>query len=226
MKDQRFIELLNLYIDRQISTAETAELEAEIQQDPKRQKVYRQYCKIHTATKVVYGSFRAGAEQPAGVATDRPATIELFESRRRRSHWAYYAGGLAAAACLAVVFMRQSPSSATAPENLAAAPQAGASVIAASPAPVVPAPAAVAPEATPAAPAVRSATPSPDYSAMLTAMREQDEERALATAARVQSLFNDDLFEAQRGPVGTDLRTVRPRQANSQAEFTGFQFQR
>ena len=42
MKDNRFIELLNLYIDRQITVAETAELEAEIQQNPKRQAVYRQ----------------------------------------------------------------------------------------------------------------------------------------------------------------------------------------
>ena len=43
MKDNRFIELLNLYIDRQITVAETTELEAEIQQNPKRQAVYRQH---------------------------------------------------------------------------------------------------------------------------------------------------------------------------------------
>ena len=63
MKDHRFIELLNLYIDRQITVDETAELEAEIQGSPQRQAVYRQYCQIHAATKVVYESFRAGADE-------------------------------------------------------------------------------------------------------------------------------------------------------------------
>jgi hypothetical protein len=39
MKDNRFIELLNLYIDRQITAEETAELESEIQNSPQRQAV-------------------------------------------------------------------------------------------------------------------------------------------------------------------------------------------
>jgi anti-sigma factor RsiW len=109
MKDSRFIELLNLYIDRQITTEETAELEAEIQRNPKRQSVYRQYCQIHSATKMVYESFRAVAADQPVPETGQKGVVELFETRRRRTNWGYYAGGLAAAACLALVFVRQSP---------------------------------------------------------------------------------------------------------------------
>ena len=67
MKDNRFIELLNLYVDRQISPAETAELEAEIQSSPRRQKIYREYCQMHRATKLVYESFRHSARSFAKI---------------------------------------------------------------------------------------------------------------------------------------------------------------
>ncbi|MES1168082.1 MAG: hypothetical protein ABUL61_02815, partial [Oleiharenicola lentus] len=106
MKDNRFIDLLNLYIDRQITAEETAELEAEIQSSPQRQAVYRQYCQIHAATKLVYESFRAGATEQPVVPSGRPATVELFENRRRVARWTYVAGGLAAAACVAFAFVR------------------------------------------------------------------------------------------------------------------------
>src|SRR3954468_4765975 len=102
MRDNRFIELVNLYVDRQISAAETAELEAELQANPRRRAVYRQYCRLHTASKQVYASFRSDVGQPA---SDRPAhgTIAQFESRRaKKFRWVHYAGGLAAAACVAL----------------------------------------------------------------------------------------------------------------------------
>ena len=109
MKENRFIELLNLYIDRQITAAETAELEAELQSNPKRQAVYRQYCQIHTATKQVYASFRASSADSPVTEPGQTGVIELFESRRRRTNWVHYVGGAAAAACLAVVFFRLNP---------------------------------------------------------------------------------------------------------------------
>ena len=109
MKDQRFIELLNLYIDRQISPAETAELEAEMQSNPARRQTYRQYCQMHHATKLVYASFRNHASVPAS-AESAPghATITSIqiEQRQRRVRWTYYAGGLAAAASLALMVAR------------------------------------------------------------------------------------------------------------------------
>ena len=223
MKDNRFIELLNLYIDRQITTEETAELEAEIQGDPRRQAVYRQYCQIHSATKLVYESFRAGAAEPATTHSGHPATVELFETRRRRTSWVHYVGGFAAAAaCVGLFFVRYNAT----PEPVAAL-QARPVAVAAVPVPPV-AKAAVA-AAQPVS--LRSNSPAPDYSAMLAALREQDEERAMASqrgqAMRSQSLFDDNLFEAKRQQAESESRPAQNRANSSQqAEFTAFQFQR
>jgi cell division septation protein DedD len=224
MKDHRFIELLNLYIDRQITADETAELEAEIQSSPQRQAVYRQYCQIHAATKVVYESFRAGAENDVTAPTGRPAKIEVFE-RRRRVGWIHYAGGIAAAAaCAGFLLVRSQP---------VAAPEASmtpAPVQTVAAAPVQVAPAAPAAAEVPAAKnliSLRNTNQAPDYTAMLVALREQDEERALAErlhTARAQSLFDDNLFDAKHPVPASEARPAQNRGAA--AEFTAFQFQR
>ena len=232
MKDNRFIELLNLYIDRQITVAETTELEAEIQQNPKRQAVYRQYCQIHAATKLVYDSFRLNATEQPVLPAAQPGVVELFETKLRRSHFAYYAGGLAAAACLALVFLHQSST-----------PKMGALTVAGQTEnrpvtvrPAVVAVAAVVPAKT-AEPVVglvslrNSVTSTPDYAAMLTVLREQDEERAIANgplqANHGQSLFDDGLFNANRVAPVQDPRLFRIQQTQAQqAETTVFQFQR
>ena len=46
MKDSEFIELLNLYLDHEISVADAARLEAEVQGSPARRRVYREYCQM------------------------------------------------------------------------------------------------------------------------------------------------------------------------------------
>ncbi len=224
MKDNRFIDLLNLYIDRQITAAETAELEAEIQQNPKRQAVYRQYCKIHSATKLVYESFRAGAADQPAIPSGRPATVELFESRRRRTNWAYYAAGLAAAACLTLAVVRLNQAAPLAVPTAAAAVAKPQPVAVAAVPPVAPVPAAKAVEK-PGLVNLRNG-PTPDYSSMLAALREQDEAMAAGErrqSARVQSLFEDNMFESKPGTVvSPEQRTLR----QQTAEFTAFQFQR
>jgi len=231
MKENRFIELLNLYIDRQITAAETAELEAEIQGNPKRQAVYRHYCQIHSATKLVYESFRAvAADQPVHAA-GKTGVVELFETRRRRNNWMYYSAAFAAAACLALVFVVNRP--AAQPEQ--------APVLAVQSLPVpVSAPVALRVDATvsaqPGLVSLRSnvAPMSPDYVAMLAALREQDEERAFTNErlqiGRIQPLFNDDMFENRRVLTSQEQRTFRSQPATpvsaQQAEFSAFQFQR
>lgn len=231
MKDHRFIELLNLYIDRQITVAETTELEAEIQQSPDRQAVYRQYCQIHSATKLVYESFRANAAGQPALPPARPGEIELFEAKRGKMKFTYYVGGLAAAACLALVFVRHNavPSGAE-PVTIARIEQL----------PSLPsvAPVAVAsiPEQT-VQPVIglvslrNSATSAPDYPALLAALREQDEERAFANghlqSSRAPSLFDDGVFSPNRAAPVQDSRLFRSRHTPAQqAEFTAFQFQR
>jgi len=233
MKDHRFIELLNLYIDRQITAEETAELEAEIQSSPQRQAVYRQYCQIHSATKVVYESFRAGAAEPVATTAGRPATVELFEPRRR-TNWVHYVGGFAAAAAVAgLFFVRHSAN--TGLETPVFAPVQ--TVAVASVQQPAPAQAVSAPTAVPAAPAatnlisLRNTSTAPDYSAMLVALREQDEERAQAErwqSTRTQSLFDDNLFDAKHTlpAAESDQRLLRRQTNGQQVEMTIFQFQR
>lgn len=233
MKDTRFIELLNLYIDRQISAEETVELEAEIQHSPKRQAVYRQYCQIHSATKQVYDSFRNSPAEPSLVEPGRPGVIEMFENRRRRNNWVVYAGGLAAAACLALVFVRNNnPEQSTAMTVVAASARPAASTPAASVNDA--APVAVVAQIEPNVMSLRnSAAVSPDYAAMLAALREQDEERSFSNdriyVSGTQSLFEGESFDSKHLLPAQDQRVYRSRQApttQSQAEFTAFQFQR
>jgi anti-sigma factor RsiW len=49
MKESRYIELLNLYVDHRLTPEEAAELETEVQRNPARRKVYLQYCRIQKA---------------------------------------------------------------------------------------------------------------------------------------------------------------------------------
>lgn len=232
MKESRFIELLNLYVDRQITADEVAELEAELQRDPKRQAVYRQYCRIHTATKRVYESFRSVADQSNAAPAGKTGVVELFESRRRRSRWAYYTGGFAVAACLALVFVmsRNQAAPSAAPEIAAAAPSAPV----AAEVPVEPVRVAVA-EPSPVSLRNSVATVTPDYVAMLAALREQDEERDFhaerARLGRLQPLFNDSMFEPARMLSAQEQRVFRSQPnvtpvSAQQTEFSAFQFQR
>jgi hypothetical protein len=49
MKDREFIELLNLYVDREISATDALRLESEVVANPKRREVYDQYCRMQKA---------------------------------------------------------------------------------------------------------------------------------------------------------------------------------
>jgi hypothetical protein len=231
MKDNRFIELVNLYIDRQISAEETAELEAEIQASPQRRAVYRQYCQLHSATKQVYESFRTNAEPQSGTPAGRVVTGNF--ARRSRSNWIHYAGGLTAAACLAMVFVRYNDGSSPANGELAQTATTPAVQVA-----TVTPPAPVTVEAQPvvAAPAATlvslkdNLSAEPDYSAMLAALR-REEQRAFANGeiqpSRLPSLFDDGVFDARQFAPANNQRTFRGKQApTQQAEFTAFQFQR
>lgn len=100
MKDAEFIELLNLYLDHEISPVDAARLEVEVQRSPERRKVYRDYCRMQKACMVL-------AEE----AVTAPAVIEnnvvSFERPSSRA-WGFttYATGLcAAAACVALALV-------------------------------------------------------------------------------------------------------------------------
>jgi hypothetical protein len=229
MKDNRFIELVNLYIDRQITGEEMETLEAEMQSNPRRRAIYRQYCQMHRATSMVYESFRTeGAEQPADMLrTD--AKIARFETKagNRRKHWTYYATGLAAA-CVALAFARVTftRNAATHPETVATVQPVKTTVAAVAQASVS-TPAAEQPKAIPAT-HVNTLVAQQDYAAMLAAMRKEDQ-RAFASGqiqpGRTASLFEDGVFDSQNSDSTRIFRNKRP-QTSQQVEFAAFQFQR
>jgi hypothetical protein len=53
MKDREFIELLNLYVDREISAEDAIRLESEVVANPRRREVYDQYCRMQKACSVI-----------------------------------------------------------------------------------------------------------------------------------------------------------------------------
>jgi hypothetical protein len=154
----------------------------------------------------------------------------LFESKRRKNHFATYAGGLAAAACVALVFMRYN-SATTVGGELAQAETRPAIVRPATEVVAVAAPVkTVDPVIGPVN--LRLNATTPDYSAMLAAMREQDEERAFANGhfqlnPPARSLFDDGMFNPAPAAPPQNSRLFRIQQTPAQqAEFTAFQFQR
>lgn len=103
MKESKFIELLNLYVDHEITAADAALLEAEIGRSPDRRRVYRQYCAMQKACTVLEYDFRTDEAAPA-------ANVIAFPTPRRTGRtWAYAAGLAAAAACVAFVFVGRTP---------------------------------------------------------------------------------------------------------------------
>ena len=49
MNQDRFTELLNLRLDHEISPAEAAELETELQRSPARRREYQNFCRMQRA---------------------------------------------------------------------------------------------------------------------------------------------------------------------------------
>ncbi|MGH8018124.1 MAG: anti-sigma factor family protein [Opitutaceae bacterium] len=112
MNQRKFLHLLNLYIDGEIPSSEAAELEKEIIANPRRRKIYDDYCRIHRATRLVYERFREAAASPCveSVRLFQDASshaVAQHESRRwwMSPSWLTLIGGGAAAASIALAFM-------------------------------------------------------------------------------------------------------------------------
>jgi anti-sigma factor RsiW len=125
MKQDKFIELLNLYLDGALAPDAAAELEREITGDPARHKIYRQYCQIQRACTLLSERFRDDA---APAAIFRGGSV-VRAAKARRSGWlqssAWVASG-AVAACF--VFVAVQSQIAPRQPALAATPAVGAAV--------------------------------------------------------------------------------------------------
>jgi hypothetical protein len=95
MNDREFIELLNLYVDREISAEDALRLEAEVALRPRRRNVYDQYCRIQKAcAKLSEENYTAALSQ-----TD-PSLVSFPAERSWRL--APFVAGMAAAAAVAL----------------------------------------------------------------------------------------------------------------------------
>ena len=124
MKESEFIELLNLYLDHELSAADAARLEAEVQNNPARRKVYQQYCRMQKACKLLTADFQTDAADTAATGERKiiafnPAVAEQIAAQRKRTSALLTFGGIAAAACLAVILVNrgQRPGVAPTPES-------------------------------------------------------------------------------------------------------------
>jgi len=129
MTNTKFTELLNLYLDHEIGIEDAAALEAEIQQNPERREIYRQYCQIHKGCAQLASSF-AGAG-----AADLTRDLAARRNQSSRRHFAAWTVGLGAmaAACFAVVLLNRESASVV-PASVAQANQAAPTQVAVAPA--------------------------------------------------------------------------------------------
>jgi hypothetical protein len=212
MKDSKFIELLNLYVDHQISPADAALLEAEVRDHPERRRVYREYCQMQKACSALAENFRS--EAPA----TNPKVVE-FKPRRSARVPAYLAGLAVAAACVALVLgvrsrFGESP----------AAPAADAhAAVAAAPAPVLAARPALQPVFGP-----RLLATNPDPAELASA--DQAAFGEWMNSIQLSSLPDnrvDDLRFESNAALPTSTRTFRNgRTFQGKVEWTAFTFQK
>jgi hypothetical protein len=114
MKESRFIELINLYIDRQIGPEEAAELEAEIARSPAHRRTYLQYCRMHRACTLLFENFHAPATSLDQALAQAESKVTAFPARGYRLARVSLGAGLAAAACVAFMLVNH-PASTSAP---------------------------------------------------------------------------------------------------------------
>lgn len=142
MKESEFIQLLNLYLDHELSAADAARLEAEVQANPARRKIYQQYCRMQKACKLAASEFHVPDEQPdigsrKVVAFDQ-AVRAAQADRQRRVNRFYTIGTLVAtAACIAIVIVGRSRQAENRLELSTGAPAPVARVEGPSPAPAM-----------------------------------------------------------------------------------------
>jgi hypothetical protein len=134
MKDSRFIELLNLYVDREIAPEDAAALEAEVHRSAARRQLYEQYCRMDRGCTVLLAQNPAAPapKLAAALAAADRKVVEFPEHTGGRSKLVLFGGLMAAAAAVAIVFVNRDST----PTAIPSAPQAQATVAVAPTAPI------------------------------------------------------------------------------------------
>ena len=217
MKESKFIELLNLYVDHQISPAEAEQLEAEVKANPERRRVYREYCEMQKGCAVLAENFRSEAPD------SNPKLVEFKPRRLTLGAVAYVGSLVAVAACVAVVLTMRTHH---ADQRVISQPVA---VVAKAPAPVV----AV---ATTSRPALQPAfgpkfitlhdvsSNRPDAAEDQVALTEWMNNIQLSAMPGVSA---DDLHFDAHATLQPDARTYRStRPISGKVEWTAYSFQK
>lgn len=134
MKDSRFIELLNLYVDREIAPEDAAALEAEVHRSAERRQLYEQYCRMDQGCTLLLSQNTASPapKLAAALAEAERKVVEFPAHSGGRSKLVLFGGLMAAAAAVAIVFVNRD----SVPAPVPAAPQAQAPVAMVPPVPV------------------------------------------------------------------------------------------
>ena len=110
MNHERFIEMLNLYIDRELVGAEIQKVEEAIASSPERQRIYAQYCKMERATQKLLAETEVAQPQVADLVaatqSDAASVIDFEPAPKTvRPIWQTWGGAVTglAAACFAFV---------------------------------------------------------------------------------------------------------------------------
>lgn len=114
MNDEKFLELMNLYIDGELQGGDLVELEDELISNPKRRELYLEYCRIHSATRAYHGvdsamnpdqsaaNIRAVQKVVRGEHGQHTGKVVSFPVR-----WIGWAAGVAAAFVVGFVGLQQ-----------------------------------------------------------------------------------------------------------------------
>ncbi len=221
MNDREFIELLNLYVDHEISAEDALRLEKEVAADPERREVYRQYCRMQKACSML------SEELLESAAKQTSPSVAAFP---RQSKWGYgsLVAGLAAACAVGLLALRYEGGGPASAPVAAAAPHAS-------------------PSAAPARFADAQVQMKPVFFVRLSpAQSPQVRERALFTAsdepvrvdglnwigdihmAPVYSNANSDFLLNPKTDLRSSAITETPddRESQQPAELAAFRFQR
>lgn len=238
MKDARFNELLNLYLDHRLSAADAAELEAEVMRNPDRRRIYNGYCRMQRACHVLFESERENAPQSCALSralaeVNRKLAGEVVETRSFA--WLGWSGAVAAA-CVVVVSIGVATRETPGVEPAAVAAVTNSPGVASEPPAAVPTrPVAtlasvqtVTPVVSPAP--VMALAPQPTVEqqqwSRIAAQRWIDAEAASLMASR---LVEDDRFVIHHAADSGEVPSFQLRQAQAglaRGELTSYQFQR
>jgi hypothetical protein len=100
MNEKRFIQLINLYIDGEISPKELEELEHEVGDNERRREIYESYCRIQAASQVVYRKFGRALTETVDL---KKYHMLARDSSRAVQRGLWYTATALAAACVTVV---------------------------------------------------------------------------------------------------------------------------